>query len=284
MAVRIIVDSTADVLGEDRDKLKILPIKVRFSDGVEYRDGENLTHQMFYERLIESDALPTTSQVTPYEFAEAYQEVTDAGDEAVVITISSKLSGTYQSACIAALDFKDNITVVDSLNATIGERTLVDEALKLRDEGKTAKEMAKVLDEEKHKIQLVALVDTLRYLKMGGRISPTVAVAGDILGIKPVIGIEKGEIVVYGKARGSKNAGNVLIQQINACGGIDFTKPYRVGYSGLSKIIIEKYIEDSSYIWKDYVDGIPYQTVGCAIGAHVGPGACAAAFFPKHEK
>lgn len=284
MAVQIITDSLADVTGEDREKLVILPVTIRFDDGVEYLDGENITHQEFYERLIESDALPTTSQVTPYMFEEAYQKVVDAGDEAIVIVISSRLSGTYQSACIAAEEFEGKIVVVDSLSVAVGERAIVDLAIQLRDEGKSAKEIADVLNVEKYNLQLVAVLDTLEYLKKGGRISSAVAFAGGVLAVKPVVGVEDGAVVMYGKARGSKNAGNALVTQINACGGIDFTRPYRVGYTGLSDHLLKKYIADSSPMWDKYVDDIPYQSIGCGIGTHVGPGAAAAAFFPKHPE
>lgn len=284
MALQIITDSLADVTGEDREKLVILPVTIRFDDGVEYLDGENITHQEFYERLIESDALPTTSQVTPYMFEEAYQKVVDAGDEAIVIVISSRLSGTYQSACIAAEDFDGKITVVDSLSVAVGERAIVDLAIQLRDEGKNAKEIADILNVEKYNLQLVAVLDTLEYLKKGGRISSAVAFAGGVLAVKPVVGVEDGAVVMYGKARGSKNAGNALVTQINACGGIDFTRPYRVGYTGLSDHLLKKYIADSSPMWDKYVDDIPYQSIGCGIGTHVGPGAAAAAFFPKHPE
>jgi len=284
MSVQIIVDSLADVIGEDREKVIVQPITIRFDDGAEYRDGVDITHEEFFERLIESDALPTTSQVTPYDFGETFEKVVSAGDEAVVITISSKLSGTYQSACIAADDFEGKIVVVDSLSASIGERSLVDMAIKLRDEGKSAEEIAAVLDEEKKNLQVVAVLDTLEYLKKGGRISSAVAFAGGVLAVKPVVGIVDGVVTMYGKARGSKNAGNALVTQINVCGGIDFTKPYRVGFTGLSDHLLKKYIKDSSEMWDKYVDDIPYQTIGCGIGTHLGPGAAAAAFFPKHPE
>jgi len=284
MAVQIIIDSIADVTGEDREKLIILPVTIRFDDGSEYKDGETITHKEFYERLIESDALPTTSQVTPYDYEQVFEKVKEAGDTAVVITMSSRLSGTYQSACIAASEYEGIITVVDSLSAAVGERALVDMAMALRDEGKSAKEIAEVIEVERGNLQVVAVLDTLEYLKKGGRISSAVAFAGGVLAIKPVVGIEDGAVVMYGKARGSKNAGNALVSQINACGGIDFTKPYRVGYTGLSDHLLKKYIADSSEMWDKYVDDIPYQTIGCGIGTHIGPGAAAAAFFPKHPE
>lgn len=284
MAIQIITDSLADITGADREKLIILPITIRFDDGCEYKDGENITHQEFYERLIESDSLPTTSQVTPYDFGEVFEKVVEAGDEAVVITISSRLSGTYQSACIAADEYEGKIVVVDSLSVAVGERAIVDLAMQLRDEGKSITEIADVLNEERNNLQLVAVLDTLEYLKKGGRISSAVAFAGGVLAVKPVVGVEDGAVVMYGKARGSKNAGNALVTQINACGGIDFTKPYRVGYTGLSDVLLKKYIADSSDMWDKYVDDIPYQSIGCGIGTHIGPGAAAAAFFPKHPE
>ena len=284
MAVQIIVDSIADLTGDDRNKVIIVPVTIRFDDGSEFKDGEDITHQEFYERLIESDSLPTTSQVTPYDYEKVYKSVVDNGDEAIVITMSSKLSGTYQSACIAADDFDGKVTVVDSLSVAVGERAIVDLAIQLKEEGKNAKEIADILNEERYNVQVVAVLDTLEYLKKGGRISSAVAFAGGVLAVKPVVGVQDGEVVMYGKARGSKNAGNALVTQINARGGIDFTKPYRVGYTGLSDHLLKKYIADSSAMWEKYVDEIPYQSIGCGIGTHVGPGAAATAFFPKHPE
>ena len=284
MAVHIIADSGSDIINNTLSNLTILPITIRFDDGTEYKDGQDITHEEFYERLIESEALPTTSQVTPFVFEEEYKKITDKGDTVLVITISSKLSGTYQSACIAAEDYEGKVFVVDSLSVAVGTRALVDYALLLADEGKTASEIKDILDEERKHLQVVAVLDTLEYLKKGGRISSAVAFAGGVLAVKPVVGVEDGVVVMYGKARGSKNAGNALVTQINACGGIDFAKPYRVGYTGISDALLKKYIKDSAPLWDKYVDDIPYNSIGCAIGTHVGPGAAAAAFFPKHPE
>jgi len=284
MAIHIITDSGSDIVNNNIPNLTVLPITIRFDDGKEYKDGYDITHEEFYERLIESEALPTTSQVTPIVFEEAYKKITDAGDIALVITISSKLSGTYQSAMIAADEYEGKVFVVDSLSVAVGTRALVDYAFKLIDEGKTVTEIIDILNVEKKNLQVVAVLDTLEYLKKGGRISSAVAFAGGVLAVKPVVGVEDGVVVMYGKARGSKNAGNALVTQINACGGIDFTKPYRVGYTGISDALLKKYIKDSAPMWDKYVDDIPYSSIGCAIGTHVGPGAAAAAFFPKHPE
>ena len=171
MKTRIIVDSAADLMPEVKERVHIVPLTVCFS-GEEYIDGITIDSRTFYEKLVESDVLPTTSQATPDAFMKEFQKAKNASEAVVVITISSKLSGTYQSAMIAAEEF-DNIHVVDSGTAAIGEGTLAELALRYLDEGLDAKEIADRLEEEKKKIIIVALVDTLEYLKKGGRISPT---------------------------------------------------------------------------------------------------------------
>lgn len=284
MAIQIIVDSGSDINQGEYSNVTVIPMTITFDDGCQYKDSVDITHKEFYERLIESEALPTTSQVTPYQFEEEYKKVVDAGDEAIVLTLSSKLSGTYQSAVIAQEDYEGKIFVVDSYSVAVGERALVDRARQLIEQGNTAPEIADILNVEKMTLQVVAVLDTLEYLKKGGRISSAVAFAGGVLAVKPVVGVKNGEVAMYGKARGSKNAGNALVTQINACGGIDFSKPYRVGYTGISDELLKKYIRDSAPLWDKYVDDIPYASIGCAIGTHVGPGAAAAAFFPKHPE
>ena len=128
---------------------------------------------------------------------------------------------------------------------------------------------------------IVALVDTLEYLKKGGRISKTVAFAGTVLNIKPVLSVVDGEINMLGKARGSKMGNNLLVQEIDKAGGIDFSKPVLLGYSGISDALLQKYIEDSRYIWEGNLKEVRYTTVGSVIGTHAGPGAVVVAFFKK---
>ncbi|MBR6557665.1 MAG: DegV family protein [Clostridia bacterium] len=277
MNTRIIVDSTADLMPEYKKRVSVVPQTVHFGE-TEYIDGVTIDHKTFYEKLIESDVLPTTSQATPSAFIKEFEKVKEAGDSAVVITIASKLSGTCQSAHIAARGY-DNIYIVDSCSGAMGSGILVELAFRLLDEGKSAEEIAKILDEEKKKIIIVALVDTLEYLKKGGRISKTVAFAGTVLNIKPVISVIDGEINLLGKARGSKMGNNLLIQEIEKAGGVDFSKPVLLGYSGISDALLLKYIEDSKCIWEGKLDEIRYTTVGSAIGTHAGPGAVVVAFF-----
>lgn len=277
MNTRIIVDSTTELMPEYRDRVKVIPLIVRFGEE-EYLDGVTIDHKTFYEKLIESDVLPATSQANPDTFMKAFDEIKAAGESAVVITLSSKLSGTYQSAVIAAEEY-ENIYVVDSGTVTIGASILTELALKYLDEGMDARAVAEKLEEDKKKIHIVALVDTLEYLKKGGRISKTVAFAGTLLNIKPVISVTDGEINMLGKARGSKMGNNLLVQEIEKAGGIDFSKPVLLGYSGLSDILLKKYIEDSRHIWDSNLESVRYTTIGSVIGTHAGPGAIAVAFF-----
>lgn len=276
--IKIITDSASDIVDVQREDLIILPINITFGEN-EYQDGVNLTHKMFYEKLVESDELPVTSQVPPVAFEEAYQKVREEGNQAIVITLSSKLSGTWQSANIAAKEYGDIVRVIDSENASIGERTLVEYALRLKDGGLHFEEIADRLEEDKVRIRLVALLDTLEYLKKGGRISKTAAIAGSLLSIKPVIAIQNGEVVVLGKARGSKQGNNLLAEQIRQVGGIDFEKPFVLGYTGMSDAVLQKYIADNEVLWKGYVESLDTTSVGGTIGTHIGPGAIGVAFF-----
>jgi DegV family protein with EDD domain len=276
--VKIIVDSTADIPAEMMKEFTVVPLTVRFGDE-EYLDGVDITRRQFYEMLVESDVMPQTSQVPPANFETCFEKTVDAGDTAVVITVSSKLSGTFQSAVIASEEFEDSIFIVDSRSVAIGTGILAQYALRLRNEGKTAAEIAAELESVRDNICVIALLDTLEYLKKGGRISATVAFAGGLLSIKPVAAVEDGEIKLLGKARGSKQGNNLLIKMIDEKGGIDFSMPILLGYTGLSDVMLKKYVEDSRYLWEAGGTEPEYTMIGSVIGAHAGPGAIAAAFF-----
>ena len=269
MSVRIIVDSASDLTKERADALNLdyMPLKTIFGE-TEYLDGVTISHKEFYEKLIECGTIPTTSQVSPHDFEAKFKEVKEAGDTAVVICLSSLLSGTYQSAHIALDGYEDCITLVDSLNVCLGEQILVLYAVKLRDEGLSAKEIAEKLEEKKKDVCVLAVFDTLEYLKQGGRISKTAAWAGNILSIKPVIAIEKGEVAILGKARGSKNGNNILIQEVKNKNGIDFSMPYMLGYSGLDDSLLRKYIADSADLWTGQHDW-EYDRYTCGTGSNL---------------
>ncbi len=281
MSVRIIVDSASDITVEKAAELgvDVLPLKTIFGEE-EFLDGVDISHKQFYEKLIESDVHPTTSQIPPYEYEELFKEVKAAGDTAVCITISSRLSGCYQSANIAAEEYEDSVVLVDSENVAIGEMLLIELALQLREEGKNAKEIAAVLEQEKKKIRVLALLDTLEYLKKGGRISGAAAMAGGLLSIKPVISIENGVIETLGKARGSKNGQNLLREYVHKS-DIDYSRPCLLAYTGLSDELLKKYIQDSNEIYAPFGQELPIHTIGSTIGTHAGPGAIAVAFFSR---
>lgn len=287
MAVRIITDSASDITRKDvaaagNPALTVLPLSITFGNTT-YEDGVNLSHQRFYELLVEGDDLPMTGQVNPYAFEQAIGEARAAGDEVIVITLSGKLSGTNASANTAAASFDSGVYVVDSKNVTVGERVLVDYALRLVGEGLSAVDIATALEQAREDIYVVGLLDTLEYLRRGGRIPASAAALGKLLSIKPVITIEDGAVELLGKARGSKNGRNLLTQQVEAAGGIDFAMPIALGYAGLDDALLRKYIEDSRHIWEDHIalEDLPVHSVGATIGTHVGPGAIALAFFKQ---
>ena len=283
MATKIIIDSASDIVKEEADELGIIliPMTIRFEDE-EYLDGYNISKKEFFEKLIENSTLPKTSQINPDRFSEEFKKIVDNGDEAVVITISSKLSGTYSSAVKASAEFKDKIFVVDSLNASLGERILFNYAYRLLKQNKSASEIANELNSAKKRLHLLAMLDTLKYLRKGGRISALVAFVGEIMSIKPVIAVKNGEVKLVGKAIGSKKAGNLLNKLVNEK-GIDFDMPYCVAWSGLDTKLLDKYVADSESLWKHATNEIPKYAIGSTIGTHIGPNAIGVAFFSKEN-
>ncbi len=278
--IRIITDSGSDIPQNNVYGITVLPMSIRFGE-TEYKDGVDITTTEFYEKLIESDELPCTSLVSPGSFEDAYKTAISNGEKVVAVTISSKLSGTYQSATLAALEYPDDVFVVDSMNVACAQQILVIRGVELVEQGMTAKEIARQLASERKKIHILAVLDTLEYLKKGGRIGSAVAFVGSALNLKPVVTCRDGEVAMIGKARGSKNGNNHLIQEIQKTSGIDFSKPIRLGYTGLSDIMLQKYVEDSKELWEGHSDSMIISHIGSTIGTHIGPGAIAVAFFEK---
>ena len=276
MKVKIIIDSTTNVKKEYTGQFGVVPLTVHFGEE-EYVDGVTIDHESFYQKLEHGNVLPTTSQPTPDAFARTFKTAVNDGYQVVAITVASKLSGTYQSACIAAEDFGDDVFVVDSETVTIGAGILAEIAAELVKQGKSAKEIAEILNKEKKKIKIFAVLDTLEYLKKGGRVSSTVALAGGLLNIKPVAVIENGEIKMAGKARGNKLGNAVMLQQINNMGGIDYSKPFMLGYTGVTDRLLKEFIEDNA----NFFDGntLHQTVVGSVVGTHAGPGAIAVGYF-----
>ena len=276
MSVKIVVDSSVDLIPELKAQVKTVALSVLF-DGQEYKDGVTIDPEKFYEMLAQSETLPTTSQPTPAAFEDAYRELVEAGHEVLVITVGSKLSGTYQSATIAADEFPGKVFVLDSRTVAIGSALLAMSALKLAEEGLSAQQILEVLMEKRKKVHLYAMVDTLEYLKKGGRLSSTVAFVGGVLNLKPIISVEDGEIQVIGKARGLKAAFGALTKTCQET-GVDLAEPYLLGYTGTSNENLTKYVEENADLWSADSEKM---IIGSAIGTHAGPGAVAVAFYVK---
>lgn len=283
MAIKLMIDSASDIGKQEADQLGIhlIPMLITFGEE-EFLDGVNLTPEMFYEKLLKYSTLPTTSQINPFRFEEEFENATKNGDDVICITISSKLSGTYNNAVQAAEKFKNKVFVIDSLNACVGERLLTFYALNLIKQGKSAQDIANELNNAKHKIRVIAMIDTLKYLKKGGRISAAVAFAGELLSLKPMISVVDGEVKIIGKCLGFKKAVAFLNNIVKEKGGINFDMPYTSLWSGLDKTNYDKYIVESKEVWDNAPNGeIPKYILGGTIGTHIGPGAVGLAFFEK---
>ena len=278
MATRIITDSASDIVDFPNPNLTVLPMTVAFGNTV-YHDGVDLTHERFYDLLVESDELPSTGAVSPGVFAQAYDKAQAAGEDVVVVTLSSKVSATWQSARIAA-EGRDGVHVVDSLSSCIGERVLVEYALMLAERGLPAADIAARLERARSRVHMLALLDTLEYLRRGGRIGSAAASAGALLALKPVVTMTDGEVELLGKARGSKNARNLLVELVGEH-PIDFAMPFCLAYTAGGEAMLKKYVRDSSDLWDGIVDALPICSVGATIGTHAGPGAIAVAYFSQ---
>ena len=277
MKVRIIVDSTADLIPSLKERVDAVPLTVHFGE-TEYVDGVTITPEEFYKKLSESKELPHTSQATPFVFSEAYEKAVAEGCEVLCITCSSGLSGTFQSAEIAADDYPGKVFVVDSRHIALSSAIMVEYALQLADQGLGAEAIARELMQVRDKVHLMGVVDTLEYLQKGGRVSKTVAIAGGLLSIKPIIAIEDGVIKMAGKARGNKQA-NALMNKEAEKLGIDFSKPFLLGYTGTDDHLLRKYMEENGELWEGHE--VHSTLVSAVVGVHAGPGAVAIAFFSK---
>ncbi len=281
MSIKIMVDSATDFTERQAKELGLLfmPINVLF-DEEEYLDGVNLFADEFYDKLETCKRIPQTSLINEFRWREAFEEATKDGSELIVITISSKLSGTYQAAVEAAKSFDGKVFVVDSMNAAHGEGILAKYALRLRREGKSAQEINEILNEKKKDICVYAVIDTLKYLKKGGRISAATAIIGTTLSIKPIVGVIDGEVKMIGKAMGNKKGYLMLNALVEKVGGIDFDMPWGYLWSGNDKTNIEKYMQDSKYPLKEKEGSL--NALGSTIGTHIGAGAVGVAFFQKN--
>ncbi len=277
--IRIITDSTCDLdAGTARDlRIDLIPLTVHFDEET-YVDGVTLTREIFYEKLAAADKLPTTSQLNPQDILDHVKPYLEQGDDVVGIFLSSKLSGTFQSASIAAdMAGSEHFFLVDSENVTFGLALLVRIACRLRDEGRTAAEIRDAIDSMKKRVRLIAVVDTLKYLQMGGRISQTSAVLGSLLGINPLVGVIDGAVEAIGKVRGKKAAYRHLLTLFEQ-ETPDPNYPMYFGHSHAS----ESMEELREYILSR-TPGAPQEVysaeIGPVVGTHVGPGAAGLAYI-----
>ena len=281
--IKVIADTSSEFSIDEAKELNLtlVPMHIRFGDE-EYLDRFELSNEQFFEKLVESDFFPQTSMVTYNEWLNAFSEATKDDSEVICVAMPKKLSGTYNSALLAAKEFK-NVYVVDSGNVTLGEKVVVKRVIELTKIYNTAKEVFDIINEEKKNVKMACLVDTLEFLRRGGRVGHLTAIIGNIFHIKPVVLVDNSKVEVIGKARGSSNARLLLRQKIEKFGGINFDYPEEIGYSGLSDSLIKRYIKDNTDLLKDK-ENQKYYLIGSTIGTHAGPGAIALAAFFKNEK
>ena len=279
--IRILTDSASDILPAEAEQLgvTVIPLNVTLEDGTVLRDGVDMTPSAYYEILAGCRKLPTTSQPSPELFENFFLEASAAGDEVIGIFLSHALSGTYQCAKLAAdMANVDNVLFVDSGHVCLSEALLVRLAVQLRDSGKTAGQIAAILEHAKEHLHLVAAIDDLKYLRKGGRLPAAVAVAGGMLGIKPLITIQDGKVAMAGKARGLPGAYVALFKKVEEMGGINPAFPALAGYTVSPREVtpIQTYLRDNLQ-----QEDLLVRQIGCVIGTHAGPGAFGIAFFDK---
>src|SRR5574344_217719 len=274
MSIKLIIDSTANIRESSKKKIDyIVPLTVHFGSE-EFIDGVTISNDEFYTKLQTNENFPSTSQATPDKFMKVFDQI-DKEDSAIVITISSNLSGTYQSAVLAASEY-DNIHVIDSEAVTIAAGVLIEYAIDLVEQGLALEDIIDELEEKKKKIELLGIFDTLEYLQKGGRLSKSAAFAGEILKIKPIISIISGNITVPAKTRGNKKAISIFNKELSENCDINNDLPFLFGYTGLSDENLVNYFESSKDLWSESYDHI---SIGSVVGTHAGPGAIAIAYF-----
>lgn len=278
MAIEIITDSTSDLTREEARELDVhlIPMRVIFEDGV-YTDGVDITKEAFYAKQAQARVLPKTTQVNPQEYCEIFEPLLESGGEVVAILMSSKLSGTFQSAMIAKEMARggERLYLVDSLNVTIGEGLLVREAVRMRRAGKSAAEIAAALEELKRRVRFVAFIGTLKYLKMGGRISSSTAVLGTMLNISPVVAIVDGEVRSVGRVKGRQK----ILEYT-----LDFARAYPVD-SRYGVMFGHSRCQETMEAYRTKVTqalGLQesaWDELGAVIGTHSGPGCYGMAYI-----
>ena len=280
MAIRILTDSTSDIMPQEAQArgLMVVPLRVTFGEE-SFRDSVDITHEEFYAKLAGVEQLPTTSQPTPEDFLACFEQVKEQGDTLICILLSGGLSGTVQSAQIAKeLCDYENIHIIDSRQATAGIRALVDLAALLIEEGKSAQEIVAELEQARERIRLYIMVDTLEYLHKGGRLSSSVAVVGTMLKVKPILSLKDGVLSMVGKGMGIKDAMKNILklpgEQLNA----DPRLPVYFVYASKESNCVQLRTQAEE---KFGIQNGQSHSVGAVLGTHVGPGAAAIAYLEQ---
>lgn len=281
--IRIITDSAADFEPAELNRLGIscIPLTVVFGE-TEYQENVNLSKNQFYQMLMQTEEFPQTAQASPQILINLFEEAHARGDEAVYITLASQLSGTYQNAVMARdmLGY-GSCFVVDSCNATGGQRMLVEYAVKLRDEGKSAPQIVEAVQTLRDRIVLYACVDTLEYLYRGGRISHVAYRLGSFAQIKPILRVEvDGHLTVPSKVIGMRKGMDFLCKQLDTVERDD-AFPMYVMYTAERKngaVLAQRLRRKGIDIADEQIIN-----VGAAIGTHVGPNACGLVYVAREK-
>jgi DegV family protein with EDD domain len=277
MAVRIITDTMCDVPKDmaDRYSIRIMPLTVHFGDE-SYKDGIDITKEQFYNKLEASQNLPTTSQVPPIEFLDVFKTELEKGNDVICINGSSQMSGTYNSALLAKNQLEsDKIFVIDSEGVTMGAGMLSIKAARLAEQGVSTEDIVNEIRESVNRMKYFYIVDTLKYLHKGGRISLSASVLGSILNIKPIITIKDGKLELIDKARGIKKALSATFDIIRDNGWTLENKVVGINHT----ISPENFALLEEHLVKNYnVKEIIRGEVGSVVATHAGPGAVAMYF------
>lgn len=278
--IRIVADSTCDLTQEELKTLNVtaIPLSIHFGEE-SYLDGVTIDKNTFYEKLIQAEKLPTTSQGNPADILDIITPYLEQGDEVIGIFLSSQLSGTFQSATIAAsMADSEHFHPIDSLSATIGSALLVRIACRLRDEGRSAAEIVEEIEELKSRVRIIAVVDSLKYLQMGGRVSAAAAMMGNLLGINPLISVIDGAVIPIGKARGKKSAYRHLLTLFKE-EQPDLAYPIYFAHSHSPETLKE--LQDVILPTLEHPAEVFELEIGPTIGTHVGPGAGGLAYIGR---
>lgn len=284
MRIKVVTDSGSDISNAEAEEMgiRVIPLKINWGNET-YQDGVTISREEFYEKLGEREDFPTTSQISPYEYGKVFEEELINNDAVVCIALSSGVSGSFQSACVAAEDYEGRVVVIDSLNVTVGQRMVVNETLRLIEDGCEFSELKERVHEARDRVRVMAVLDTLEYLKRGGRISATVAFAGTLLNVKPMVEIIDGKVQMAGQARGKK-AGLKKLSEMICAVEKDTEATMIMAYSGCDSEGLVTFRKEYENLFLENKRDERNFIIGAVIGTHAGPGAVAVAFLEKNKQ